>query len=283
MDDGRYLQAWDLLRATSLDRGTHPAFHNSFRILNLYTEIFCDQAALEVTGSLDAVISMLVKLTLGASSVQPKDFLNQANEILSTDVPDASSEGYTHPETYIRARALQLLHQKAKTLHEDLARWIEGPMDMDRLDLLRQKLLSRATRSLIGCLLKLPAMRTELMLSHARLFFERFSAEECEKADLTEVQKILSDHPNSDSLQNYYCFILLDFSTADRELEELPLANALVIAESLGVKERFVAMARKEMKLRKKQMDDCDRSKFDILKASESETAGTNIKAESNS
>ena len=56
------------------------------------------------------------------------------------------------------------------------------------------------------------------------------------------------------------------FVTADRELEELPLAAALVLVETLGLKERFADIAKKELRLTKKQFDQLDRNKDSLLK-----------------
>ena len=45
-------------------------------------------------------------------------------------------------------------------------------------------------------------------------------------------------------MQDYYCYVLLDFITADRDLEEYPLAAALTLTEELGLKDRFSEIAR---------------------------------------
>ena len=64
-------------------------------------------------------------------------------------------------------------------------------------------------------------------------------------------------------MQDYYGYILLDFVTADRDLEELPLAAALVLAEKLGLKDRFTEIAKRELRLRKKQLETIDQDKED--------------------
>ena len=64
----------------------------------------------------------------------------------------------------------------------------------------------------------------------------------------------------------YYCYVLLDFATADRDLEEMPLAAVLTLAERLELKDRFAEIARKEMRITKKQFDKVDREKESLLK-----------------
>ena len=66
-------------------------------------------------------------------------------------------------------------------------------------------------------------------------------------------------------MQDYYGYVLLDFVTADRDLEELPLAAALVLAEKLGLKDRFTEIARRELRLRKKQLETIDQDKEKLL------------------
>jgi hypothetical protein len=66
-------------------------------------------------------------------------------------------------------------------------------------------------------------------------------------------------------MQDYYGYVLLDFVTADRDLEELPLAAALVLAEKLGLKDRFTEIAKRELRLRKKQLETIDQDKEKLL------------------
>ena len=54
--------------------------------------------------------------------------------------------------------------------------------------------------------------------------------------------------------RDYFCYILLDFASADRDLEEAPLAAALLLSDELGLGERFRQLAAKELNLRKKQI-----------------------------
>ena len=268
-ENGEHLQAWDALRATCLDSNVHPAFLHSFRKLCLYSEIFCDRVAFEVVRDLDTVVSMLVKVTLGATTVMAADFIVQAKEILRRfdTNNESSSEGLTHPEAYIRACAIELYHQESPSHESEIAKWIEGAMDMATLDLLQQREVSVATRQLIRQILRFSHIQSDLMLSHARLYFEDFSWDECLNTADEKLTKLIAEQPNTHSIISYFCFVLLDFATADRELEELPLANALMISEKLGLKEPLIPMARKEMKLRKNQIDQWDRTKHHILES----------------
>jgi hypothetical protein len=105
-------------------------------------------------------------------------------------------------------------------------------------------------------------MQTESVLAHARLFFEDYVPPQ----DMLEDPSLAEDlHTDDRPMQDYYCYVLLDFVTADRDLEELPLAAALVLAEKLGMKERFGEVAKRELRLRKKQLESIDQEKEKLL------------------
>ncbi|MDX1926229.1 MAG: M48 family metalloprotease [Pirellulaceae bacterium] len=268
LDDGEHLRAWDILRATTLEERVHPAFMQSFRKLSLYTEIYCDQVALRVVDDLDAVVSTLVKLVTGIKKVVPAEFLKQAHEILSRPKSDVVSEGVTHPEAYLRAAAAQAFHKQAPKFQSTLTRWIEGPWDTANLDLLQQRDLSQATRVLIREALQHRVLQSDLMLSHARLYFEDFTREECvEIVGENLLQKLSAEKLSTEALVNYFCYVLLDFATADRDLDEVPLASVLCVAEKWKIKDALLPLVRKEMKLRKNQVELCDKTKTDILSA----------------
>jgi hypothetical protein len=106
------------------------------------------------------------------------------------------------------------------------------------------------------------------MLSHARLYFEDFTREEC-TATVGEnlLQKLMSEKLSTEALVNYFCYVLLDFATADRDLDEVPLASVLCVAEKWKIKDALLPLVRKEMKLRKNQVELCDKTKESILTA----------------
>ncbi len=266
LDDGEHLRAWEVLRATCLETAVHPAFMHTFRKLSLYTEIYCDQVALNVVKNLDAVVSTLVKMVTGIKKVAPDEFLKQADEILVRSKSKVVSEGITHPEAYIRAAAAQLFHKQSPQYSTKLTGWIEGPWNTANLDLLQQRDLSQATRELIRQVLQPSSIRSDLLLSHARLYFDDFTREECGTSTSENLlKKLISDKLSTESLVNYFCYVLLDFATADRDLDEVPLASVLGVAEKWNIKDALIPMVRKEMKLRKNQVELCDRTKADVL------------------
>ena len=260
IDQGAYLTTNEMLVALISDAKAHSAHFASWRLFGLYTEIYCDRAALAVTQDIGAVVSMLVKVGTGISEVQADSYLRQADEVFTHG--DASSKGVTHPEAFIRARAIRLWGEAHADTESLIKQMIEGTPEMDELDLLEQTRVFTLTRRILDALLCRKWFQTDLVLAHARLYFEDYSPPSDPLRD-TALAKEIRIEPAS--LCEYYCFLLLDFITADRELEEPPLAAALQLAEELGIKPKLMELVRRELKLRKNQLDRVDKNKETIL------------------
>lgn len=258
-----YLIATQLLAALTNDATAQPVHAASARLLKLYTEVYCDRGAFRAVGDLAAAITALVKIETGITDVSADSYLRQTAEVFAKGHPRA--EGMTHPETFIRARALQLWAEQPKTAASQISQIIEGPPSLEELDLLGQEKVSGLTRRLIATYLRPSWLQTDPTLAHARLFFDDFTPR-------STTDPVLPDdlHGADAKLRDYYCYVLLDFAVADRDLEDAPLAAALLLSDELGLGERFRQIAAKELNLRKKQLDalETDASKI-IAKAQE--------------
>ncbi len=260
--DGELLIAEQVLAAMTHDRDADTPHFTSARLFGLYTEVFCDRIALDIVGSPFDVISMFVKVSTGLDEVDPKSYLKQADEILVKG--PIKTEGISHPEAYIRAHVLQLWHTQDTEVNSRIAELIEGRPALDELDLTAQMRVMRVTRRLIDSLLAPKWLQTDVVLAHAKLFFDGYEPpSKSSKDDQLRAQIEDSD----DALQNYYCYVLLDFAYADRDLEEAPLAHAISIANSIGLEKRFCGIAGKELRLRKKQLEKISTDREKIVAA----------------
>lgn len=260
--DGRFAICQELLRALSVDAGADTASLASLRLFSLHTEIFCDRGALAVCGDVNAAVSCLVKVETGVSEVNAETYLKQAVEILSKD-KKIRSEGVTHPETFIRARALQLWKEQGSGAETQIRELLHGSVALGELDLLGQQQVEGLTRRLVDRLLVPAWFRTDPVLAHARLFFDEYVPPDAKHQD----EKLAADLKTDDAqLQDYYCYVLLDFVTADSTLDEHPLASAVLVSRELGWEDRFVGIAVKELKLRKKQIEDIQKQAEDLVR-----------------
>src|SRR6185436_2993054 len=99
-------------------------------------EIYCDRASLLATGELTPVVSCLVKVETGLRTVDAAAYLRQADEIFGIEHP--TTQGLTHPEIYIRVRALAEWHRGSPGVGAEIERMLAGPLQLDRPALLEQ-------------------------------------------------------------------------------------------------------------------------------------------------
>ena len=246
-----YLVASQVLSAMANDEAAEPAHVTTARRFGLYTEVYCDRGAHLACGDSAAAVSALVKIETGIAEVSAESYLRQADEIFGKGHP--RTEGVTHPETFVRARALRLWATSPERVASDLRGVIEGKASLGELDFPGQRAVAALTRRLVTALLRPPWLRTDPLLAHARLFFEDFEPAAALDAGLAAE---LSE--GDEKLLDYWCYVLLDFAVADRDLEDAPLAAALLLADELGHGERFRKLAGKELGLRKKQLEALD-------------------------
>ena len=85
------------------------------------------------------------------------------------------------------------------------------------------------------------------MLAHARSFFPDI-------VPATEFDITLRDElqGREKSFHDYVCYLLLDFSRVDRDLEDVPLAYLLTCSEKLNLQDRFEQLIVKELGISKR-------------------------------
>ncbi len=245
--DGDFHVADRLLQAVVNDPRAAASHIHTQRRFQLYTEIFADRGSFFVTGDIQPVIAGLVKIQTGIAQISATEYLKQADEIFAKG--DVATEGLSHPETFIRARALALWQAEQHKAAPQIAAMIEGTAAFDELDLLGQARLTQATRRLLEYLLQPAWFQTPAVLGHARLFFDDFRP--VATRDQTAIATLASDDPK---LREYLCYLLLDFVTADPELDELPLAAALELSRQLGMDPQFEKLAAKELSMKSREV-----------------------------
>jgi hypothetical protein len=232
-----------LIHAVANDPRAAASHGQTARRHQLYTEIFADRGSLRVTGEVTPVIASLVKIETGLSQVSAASYLKQAEEIFSRG--EVATEGVSHPEAFIRARALDLWQKQTDGVAAQISAMIEGAAALDELDLIAQRRLTAATRQLLECLLRPKWFQTPATLGHAKMFFPDFRAPNGQAPSSCEGLKFTDP-----KLREYLCYVLLDFTKADPELDEMPLAAALELSRQLELDEPFEKLAARELKLR---------------------------------
>jgi predicted SprT family Zn-dependent metalloprotease len=241
-DGGEFHIADRLLHAVALDPRASTSHEETARRFQLFTEIFADRGSLRATGNAQPVIASLVKIQTGLAQVSADSYLKQAEEIFSNG--NIATEGVSHPEAFIRARALTLWQENGDGATDDIRRMIEGSISLDTLDLIDQMRLTAATLAILKRLLKPKWFQTPATLGHARLYFDQFQAV---NGDETGNPDGLRSHDSR--IREYLCYVLLDFVKADPDLDEMPLAAAFELSRGLEIGDQFEKLAAKELKM----------------------------------
>jgi hypothetical protein len=258
LEDGRYFTAARLLNWCAEQPGCEAAFLETDRLYRLHTEIFADMGALHTTGDRDAVISSLIKVATGLKIVTPSSYLEQTSEIFEKG--QKGSEGLTHPELFIRAKALDLLAADPPKI-EEAETLVRGPVEAKRLDLLGQHALSDLSRRLVDRVLAHSFMRGEYTANLAERYFPGYEwpgAPEAATADCAGDAAEIAALANS--CHDYLAYMLLDFATVDPDSGDAGLAWTLDLADRLGLLPAYEPVARKELKRKKDELAKLKRS-----------------------
>lgn len=247
--DGEFFVMDRMVQAMAADRRAEPSHVNTARVLQLFTEIYADRGSLIVAGDLKTVVCSLVKVETGLPSVSAESYLQQAEEVFSKE--QATTQGLSHPEAFIRARALSFA-AAGREADQEIRRMIEGPLSLGALDLLGQRELTDLTRRLLRMLLAPKWFQTEPVLGHARLYFGDF-----ERAPEGEIDGTLGEElaGTDQRLRDYLCYVLLDFAAVAPDLDRVPMAAAFLLADRLNLSERLAELATKELKIPKRDVN----------------------------
>ncbi|MES2777960.1 MAG: M48 family metalloprotease [Bacteroidota bacterium] len=239
-----------IITAIANNYRSEPVYFETARRFRLYTEIFCDRGAYSVLADIAPVITSLVKASTGLDHVNAENYLKQASEIFSAE-KGVKTAGISHPENFIRARAIELWHQKKDAAAPEIIAMVEGSSDLDQLDIFRQQELAQLTRHLLQLFLKPKWFQSTMVMSLAKQYFTDFSWDE--KIVLSEKFTDATGDAHQ-SVKDYLAYLLLDFALADPALEEIPSGWAFQFAEDVQLKETFDGIIKKEMKFSDKKL-----------------------------
>ena len=238
-----------IITAISNHMGSTSAHYETARLFKLYTEIFCDRGAYLVTGSYSPIISSLVKISTGLQSINADSFIKQAAEIFASD-NTIKTLGISHPENFIRARAIWLWHSKRSEAEATIKQMIEGNMSIEELDLFKQQHVSVITEQMINLLLEPQWMNTPQTIALGKQYFSHIQVEEL--PNITNLSATIENlHGN---LKDYLSYILYDFTTVDKTLEDVPLGFSFFLADKLKLDKNFANTVKKEKKLTDKKV-----------------------------
>jgi hypothetical protein len=250
MLDGELEVADRIITAIANNYNSEASYFETARLFRLYTEIFCDRGAYAVLDKTAPVITSLVKASTGLDKVNAESYVKQADEIFSAD-SSTKAATVSHPENFIRAKAIHLWHEKKEAADEEIRKMIEGLSDLDQLDIFRQADLAALTRRFLQLYLKPKWFQSTMVIGLAKQYFADFTWDEKALLDEKFTDTISQSHQ---SVKDYLGYILLDFALADPSLEEIPSGWAFQFAEDMQLKDTYDSITRKELKLSDKKL-----------------------------
>lgn len=251
LENGQMEIADTIINAIGNNFNSEPVYLETARRFKLYTEIFCDRIALEVSSNQNAMVSGLLKITTHTQNLDVSEYLKQIDEILTLE-PNSKTNQNTHPEIYIRAKAINLWYKKEEKASEIIDKLVDNHPHLDKLDLLQQKRLNELTFVIIHLLLKPNWMKTTLTLSHAKQFKSDFVQDKSAVINQELIEQVLSWH---DSVHEYLCYVLFDFCKVDSVIEIPAIGWCLQFSEDLQMKDIFKKIITRELKLSAKRLD----------------------------
>ncbi|MGC4040844.1 MAG: M48 family metalloprotease [Flavobacterium sp.] len=240
-----------IINAIANDYKSELFYHETARIFQLFTELYCDLGALKVTENLENVITTLVKIETGLDKVSAESYLKQADEILARI--EAGSSGESHPEIYIRAKSLQLLSDFNDGNVAKTEQIVKGKLDLQQLNLFTKKEVYGITKNLVDIFTRPKWMQSEQNIVLYKQYFAQYNPDRNLAVDAGFKDKISN---SKDNLKNYYTYVLFDFAMADTELKEIAIGHALDVAEQLELGPFLKAIIKKELKLTEKNVKD---------------------------
>lgn len=246
-EDGRYFTADRILSWICGEHGCHQAHQRSLWLSQLYQEIYADRVGYAVCEDRDAAISALIKAISGLKKFSVDGYLKQAREVLALS-EEKGSEGVSHPEPYIRAIALDDWATDATAADKSLPVLVEGPVRVDTLDLQGQREVTDLTKRVIAAFLTCEWGMSDDVQAHATSYFPGFEREIPDTPDPLEPLKEASP-----DVKDYIVSVLLDFATADPDLEDIPLRDAIRFAQKHDLDDEMEKRITKDLKVSKEK------------------------------
>ncbi len=245
IENGDYQCTERIISAITDDIRSPLSYFETARLFSLYTELFCDYGAYLVCQDRDLVISTLIKVHTGLKNVFASEYLEQINEIFEKDKSRSIQE--SHPEMYFRAKSLELLCNDFEKGKIDIAPLIEGKPKISELDVFSQKKWQQETLNFIQLILSPAFMHSALTNNLAKSYFNEFIQSEIDTQKFNQLKSKIEMATNS--MKDYFSFILLDFTMVDQEIYEMALIWTLELSEYLGLKDNFSKIVKKELQL----------------------------------
>lgn len=247
-EGGKFHVVERILRGALESDYQQPQVRESYRRYLLHTELFADRGSAMAVGAVEPAVAALVKAHTGINHVDAKAYLQQAEEI--AQVAQEKSEAYTHPEAYLRARALMQWWEG----HDGADQWIreqlQGRIELEALDFLQQQELQVMVRRYLSGFLHGTAFVSDAVTAQLRHLFPDWRANE----PMMDCQAIL-DCKIDRGVKRLLNALMMDLCLADPDQQDAMLHHALQHAIRLESLDDLIVNLRRDVGLNKREID----------------------------
>jgi len=257
--EGSFLIAERILADALASPDASASLRETYRRFALHTELYADRGGAIAAGAVGPAVSTLVKVQTGIGTVDPAAYLRQASEIESSEA--GASMAHSHPETFIRARALSLWWEGAANLDSWIDSRLHGRLALAQLDLPGQLRLQEMTRGFLAYFLDGTQLASEAVLAQVRTLFPDWSSNEPVIAP-----EAFGEDAVDDAVRDYLNALMLDLALADADQREPALLRAGQVAQQLGSLEGLRRNLRRDAGFGKRELDRYNRQLAKELK-----------------
>ena len=251
IENGDFEVTSRIINAIGNDYRSEDSFAETSRLYSLFTELYCDIGAFNVCGNYETIISTLVKVETGLDKISAENYVKQADEILAK--LEKGSSGESHPESFIRAKAIDLYAKNPTESYKEISLIILGKLNLFNLNIFSKNEVYDVTRELIQLIMKPKWMQSEHNKAHYQQYFKDFKTDS--NTILTPELKAKINGGNN-SMKDYYAYVMLDFALCDREISEPAAGLMLDLAEQMEIQESLSKIFKKELTLSDKKFNE---------------------------
>ncbi|HSD37440.1 MAG TPA: M48 family metalloprotease [Rhodocyclaceae bacterium] len=247
-DGGQFLVADRILNDALAAPAAGTSHRETYRRYVLHTELFADRGSAIATESIAPSISALVKVQTGIGMVDAAAYLRQAIEIESREA--TATAALSHPETFIRARALALWWEEASELETWIESRLHGPLALERLDLPGQLRLQALTRGFLAHYLSGTSLASDAVVAQLRMMFPDWHDDESAIGP-----EHFSPTAADDNVRAYLNALMMDLALADPDQHEVALLRAGQVAQTLGSLDALQQNLKRDAGFGKREVD----------------------------
>lgn len=251
-DGGALLAAERILHDAVASGQATSSQRETWRRYALHTELFADRGGAIAAGELAPAVAALVKVQTGIGTVDAAAYLRQAAEVDAREqAPEAAaSAAQTHPETFIRARALELWWECAPDCEAWIEARLQGPLILEQLDLPGQLRLQTLTRGFLTHYLAGADFAGEAVLARVRMLFPDWRLDEAALGP-----EHFGPAVARDCVRAYLNALMLDLALADADGQDAALLRAGQLAQALGSVDALLHNLRRDAAFGKREID----------------------------